>query len=87
MLGSCSRSGPYQQPVLSLLAGTSVTFVTAGVRLAGVGIAIATLVQLVVMSLTEGLAFVAPWAPAAAAYALAGALAFGIFLLGSRPAA
>ena len=68
----------YRQPVLSLLAGTSVTFVTAGVLFGWIGIAIATLVQLVVTWLNGGLASVAPWADAAA-YALAGALAFGVF--------
>lgn len=68
----------YGQPVLRLLAGTSVTFVTAGALFGWIGIAIATLVQLVVMWTGDGLASVYAWA-STAAYALAGALVWETF--------
>lgn len=66
------------QPILSLLAGTSVSFVTASVLFGWVGIAAATAVQLVALALQQGLSGVYPWATTAS-YAAAGALAFGVF--------
>lgn len=68
----------YQTPVLSLLAGTSIMFVTASVLFGWIGLAVAVAVQLVTMGMQDGLAGVYPWA-ATAAYALAGALAYGVF--------
>ncbi len=68
----------YQKPVLSLLAGTSVTFVTASVLFGWVGVATATVVQMLEMAFTRGLADVYPWA-STLAYALAGAIAYGVF--------
>jgi hypothetical protein len=68
----------YHKPVFSLLAGTSVTFVTAGVLFGWVGVAVATAAQLGVMAFNRGLADSYPWV-STAAYALAGALAWGVF--------
>ena len=68
----------YHQPVLSLLAGTSVTFVTAAVLFGWIGVAVATLVQLGVTALNHGLGDIYAWA-STASYALAGALVFGVF--------
>jgi hypothetical protein len=67
-----------QQPVLSLLAGTSVSFVSASVLFGWVGVAAAVAVQLTALELQQGLGGIYPWA-STAAYALAGALAYGVF--------
>ena len=66
------------QPILSLLAGTSVTFVSVSILFGWVGVAAATAVQLTALSIQRGLSGVYPWATTAS-YAAAGALAFGAF--------
>src|SRR5262245_15503600 len=66
------------QPVLSLLAGTSVTFVRTSILFGWVGVAAVTVVHLVSVAVRQGLDGVYPWATTAA-YALAGALAWGVF--------
>lgn len=67
------------QPVLSLLAGTSITFVTASVLFGWVGLAVATVAQLVVTAAKHGIGDLYTWA-STAAYALSGAIAFLTFL-------
>src|SRR5262245_10951387 len=64
------------QPILSLLAGTSVTFVTASILFGWVGVVVATLAQLTALAAQQGLSGVYPWATTAS-YAAAGALAWG----------
>jgi len=66
------------QPVLSLLAGTSVTFVTASVLFGWVGLAIATLAQLVLTLTQHGVGDPYAWA-GTVSYALSGAIAFLTF--------
>ena len=68
----------YHQPVLSLLAGTSVTFVTAAVLFGWSGVATATVAQVLVTWANHGLGDLYAWA-STAAYALAGALAYLVF--------
>ncbi len=67
------------QPVLSLLAGTSITFVTASVLFGWIGLAVATLAQLIVTAAKHGLGDLYTWA-SSASYALSGAIAFFTFL-------
>jgi hypothetical protein len=67
-----------EQPILSLLAGTSVTFVTSSILFGWVGVAAATVVQLVTLAVRQGLSGVYPWATTLS-YAAAGALAWSAF--------
>ncbi len=66
------------QPILSLLAGTSVTFVSTSILFGWVGVAAATAVHLIALAVRQGLSGVYPWATTAS-YAAAGALAWAAF--------
>jgi len=68
----------YERPVLSLLATTSVVFVSGGALFGWAGIAVGVGVQLGFLWVVQGLGGIYPWA-STAAYAIAGVLAFAVF--------